>query len=123
MGPENSSEVESLVLYTADGQRIGAIRDLRDLPEVTVAAGKERGSAMRRVMASLSMTISVKSVKPEKSWRCRSRKRFIKLLVSRLQSATVHPFLEHFPALLSSNVLQYLQTGQAAGLRYASLSA
>ncbi len=79
MGPENQ-EAEDLVLYTADGPRIGTIRDLRDLPEVTVPTGKESGAAMSRVMASLSMTISVK---PARDWRCRSRKRFIKLVMSK----------------------------------------
>ncbi len=79
MGPENC-EAEDPVLYTADGQRIGTIRDLRDLLEVTVPTGKESGAAMSRVMASFSVTISVK---PARDWRCRSRKRFIKLLMSK----------------------------------------
>jgi len=79
MGPKNC-EAEDLVLYTADGQRIGTIRDLRYLPEVTVPTGKERGAAMRRIMSSLSLTISAK---PERDWRCRGRKRFIKLLMSK----------------------------------------
>jgi len=79
MGPKNC-EAEDFVLYTADGQRIGTIRDLRYLPEVTVSTGKERGAAMRRVMSQFSMTISVK---PVRDWRCRSRKRFIKLLMSK----------------------------------------
>jgi len=76
MGPEDS-EVEGLVLYTVDGEKIGKIQNLA---EVTVSAGKEIASVMGPAMAGLSMTISVK---PAKGWRCRSRKRFIKLLMSK----------------------------------------
>lgn len=72
--------MEDLVLYTADGQRIGTIRDLRDLPEVTVQAGKEIASVMCPAMVDLSMEIIVK---PARNWFCRSRKRFIKLLMSK----------------------------------------
>ncbi len=79
MGPENG-EAESLVLYTADGQRIGTIRDLRDLPEVTVQAGKEIAPAMCPAMAELHGTLTARLVK---NWCCRSRKRFIKLLMSK----------------------------------------
>ena len=77
MGPENSG-AESLILYTEDGERIGPIRDL---PEVTIAAGEEIAAAMCPAMAAFQETISI-SVKPGKRWRCRSRKRFIKLMMS-----------------------------------------
>lgn len=79
MGPENC-ETENPMLYTADGQRIGTIWDLRYLPEVTVAAGKEITSAMCPAMAELSMTLSVKM---PKQWNCKGRKRFIKLVMSK----------------------------------------
>ncbi len=77
MGPENSSEVEGLVLYTADGEKIGKIQDLA---EVTVAAGKEIVSAMCPAMVELHGTLTAR---PAKNWRCRSRKRFIKLVMSK----------------------------------------
>ncbi len=77
MGPENSSEAEDIVLYTADGEKIGKSWDL---VEVTVQAGKVIASVMCPAMVDLSMEIIVKL---EKSWFCRSRKRFIKLLMSK----------------------------------------
>ncbi len=77
MGPENSSEAEDIVLYTADGEKIGKIWDL---VEATVQAGKEITSVMCPAMVDLSMEIIVK---PPRNWFCRSRKRFIKLLMSK----------------------------------------
>ena len=74
MGPENG-KAEDLVLYTKDGERLGPIRDL---PEVTVTPGEEAAQAFRRVMRKMSATIDVK---PPKHWSCRSRKRFIKLMM------------------------------------------
>jgi len=76
MGPENS-KAGDLDLYTSDGEKIWKIQDFS---EVTVPSGKEAASAISRVMAPFSMTISVK---PARDWRCRSRKRFIKLLMSK----------------------------------------
>jgi len=76
MGPENC-EAEDLVLYTADGEKIGKVWDL---VVATVQAGKEISSVMCPAMVDLSMEITVK---PAKNWRCRSRKRFIKLLMSK----------------------------------------
>ena len=74
MGPE-SSQAEEFVLYTKNGERIGPVRDL---PEATVTPGEEAASAFRRVMGKMSATISVR---PPKHWRCRGRKRFIKLMM------------------------------------------
>ncbi len=76
MGPENS-KTGGLDLYMADGTKIGKIQDLA---EVTVSAGKKIASVMCTVMAGISMAIRVKC---QKHWRCGSRKRFIKLLMSK----------------------------------------
>ncbi len=76
MGPKNC-ETEDLVLYTADGEKIGKIWDLA---EATVQAGKEITSVMCPAMVDLYMEIIVK---PARNWFCRSRKRFIKLLMSK----------------------------------------
>jgi len=76
MGPEDS-KAEDIVLYTADGEKIGKVWDL---VEATVQAGKEISSVMCPAMVELSMEITVK---PARNWFCRSRKRFIKLLMSK----------------------------------------
>ncbi len=75
MGPENS-KTGGLDLYKADGTKIGKIHDLA---EVTVSAGKQIESVMCPAMAGFSATINVKC---PKHWRCGSRKRFIKLMMS-----------------------------------------
>lgn len=74
-----SGETPDLVLYTKSGERLGPIRNL---PEVTIATGKEIAAAMRPAIAAFKEAISI-SVKPGKHWRCRNRKRFIKLLMSK----------------------------------------
>ncbi len=76
MGPENG-EAESLVLYTEDGVKIGKIQDL---PKVTVQAGKEIAPTMCPAMVELHGRLTAR---PAKNWRCRSRKRFIKLVMSK----------------------------------------
>lgn len=78
MGPEDSV-AEGLVLYMSDGQRIGTIQDLRNLPEVTVAAENGIASVMCPEIAEFSATFSVKM---PKQWNCKGRKRFIKLVIS-----------------------------------------
>ncbi len=77
MGPENG-EAESLVLYTEDGEKIGKM--IWDLTEVDVPAGKEIAPAMCPAMVELHGRLTAR---PAKNWRCRSRKRFIKLLMSK----------------------------------------
>jgi len=76
MGPENS-ETEGFALYTADGTKIGKIQDLA---EVTVSEGKQIASAIISITKEFSTIIRVKC---PKQWRCKSRKRFIKLVMSR----------------------------------------
>ncbi len=82
MIPENN-EIEDLmdglVLYTADGERIGRIGKIQDLPEITVAAGKETAPVM---FPKLEEFYEIK-IKLPKDWHCQSRKRFIKLLMSK----------------------------------------
>ncbi len=63
-------------MYTADGEKIGKIQDLA---EVTVSAGKEIASAMCPAMVEFHRT----TARLAKNWRCKSRKRFIKLLMSK----------------------------------------
>jgi len=79
MGHENS-KVEDPVLYTADGEKIGKIGKIQCLPGVPVPSGKRAASALRHVIAGFRGTLTARS---EKNWRCRSRKRFIKLLMSK----------------------------------------
>ncbi len=53
---------------------------IQDLPEVTVSTGKEAAQAIRHVLARFYGPLTARSAK---NWRCRSRKRFIKLLMSK----------------------------------------
>ncbi len=76
MGTENK-KMEGLVSYTADGEKVGKIQDLA---EVTVSAGKEIASSMCQEMIEFHGTLTARLAT---NWRCRGRKRFIKLLMSK----------------------------------------
>lgn len=76
MGTGNESALMNSTLYL-DGKPIGAGK-IEQLPEITVAEDAPEPD-MHLAEWSMEMTLTVKA---PKRWRCRSRKRFIKLMMS-----------------------------------------
>ena len=73
MGPENKIDLTGYTLFL-DGE---PVEQIGTLPEITVAADAPEPEGMISKMEPITMTL-----KTPKHWRCRSRKRFIKLMMS-----------------------------------------
>lgn len=76
MGPENKIDFSACTLFL-DGEPIGT-GTIEQLPEITVASDAPEPDMH---LADLSLEITG-YFKTPKRWRCRSRKRFIKLMMS-----------------------------------------
>lgn len=77
MGPENKIDLTGYTLFL-DGE---PVEQIGTLPEITVAADAPEPDGVFGSLSDLSLEMKG-TFKTPKRWRCRSRKRFIKLMMS-----------------------------------------
>lgn len=86
MGPENRIDLTGCRLYL-NGEPV----TMGQLPEITLATDAPEPAGMISKMEQITMTF-----KTPKRWRCRSRKRFIKLVMSEGVSRNYAEWLAYF---------------------------
>lgn len=74
MGPEDSKKKEIMFYMIVDGQRVEVVPDFA---EITFAEGQQGNDNLKLDNCEFSIRVNL-----PKSMRCKSRKRFVKLLIA-----------------------------------------